>query len=102
MKRGTLVSIFRFNFRIYPGHGPVIEDPVPKIQYYINHRQSKPSANSNQHYCLTASILPFMVAVISSVVDPHGHALFWLSWIRIRMGNADPDLEARKLTKFNK
>jgi hypothetical protein len=40
-------SIPLSDFRIYPGHGPVIEDPVPKIQYYINHRQSKPSANSS-------------------------------------------------------
>ncbi len=31
-----------------------------------------------------------------------GSALILLSWIRIRSGNADPDLRASKLTKLNK
>lgn len=26
---------------IYPGHGPVITDPVSRIQYYIQHRQQR-------------------------------------------------------------
>ena len=26
---------------IYPGHGPVILDPVPKIKYYIEHRMAR-------------------------------------------------------------
>ncbi len=43
---------------------------------------------------------------LSSVVDPdpHGSALIGLSWIRIRIGNADldPDPGAWKLAKINK
>jgi hypothetical protein len=36
-----------------------------------------------------------------SVVDPDspGSAFFWPSWIRVRIGNADPDPDAWKLTK---
>lgn len=26
---------------IYPGHGNIIEDPLPKIQYYIDHRNKR-------------------------------------------------------------
>ncbi|KAH0945661.1 hypothetical protein HN011_007086 [Eciton burchellii] len=26
---------------IYPGHGPVVENPIPHIQYYIKHRQQR-------------------------------------------------------------
>ncbi|EZA54763.1 Beta-lactamase-like protein 2-like protein [Ooceraea biroi] len=26
---------------IYPGHGPVIDDPAPRVQFYINHRQQR-------------------------------------------------------------
>ncbi|KYM98490.1 PREDICTED: endoribonuclease LACTB2 isoform X2 [Cyphomyrmex costatus] len=26
---------------IYPGHGPVLNDPLPHIQYYIKHRQQR-------------------------------------------------------------
>ncbi|XP_046401402.1 endoribonuclease LACTB2 [Ischnura elegans] len=26
---------------IYPGHGPIIEHPTPKIQYYIDHRRKR-------------------------------------------------------------
>jgi hypothetical protein len=42
-----------------------------------------------------------------SFVDPdpdsdlHGSTLIWLSWIRIRMGNVDPDPGTRKLTKIS-
>jgi hypothetical protein len=34
--------------------------------------------------------------------DPHGSALIWLSWIRIRIGNADPDPGIRKFIKINR
>lgn len=27
--------------RIYPAHGNIIDDPVPKIRYYINHRNQR-------------------------------------------------------------
>lgn len=27
--------------KIYPGHGPVLDDPLPRIQYYINHRKQR-------------------------------------------------------------
>jgi hypothetical protein len=29
-----------------------------------------------------------------------GFAMLWLSWIRIRIGSADPDSESRKTTKL--
>nr|XP_040573389.1 endoribonuclease LACTB2-like [Lepeophtheirus salmonis] len=27
--------------KIYPGHGPIIEEPIPKLQYYIAHRNQR-------------------------------------------------------------
>jgi hypothetical protein len=41
------------------------------------------------------------LAVNSSVPDPRGSALIWLSRIQILIGNADPDPGAGKLTKIN-
>jgi hypothetical protein len=32
--------------------------------------------------------------------EPHGSALIWLSWIWIRIGNADPDPGAWKYNKI--
>lgn len=26
---------------IYPGHGPIIEDPVTKLKFYIDHRNQR-------------------------------------------------------------
>jgi hypothetical protein len=42
------------------------------------------------------------ISLQSSVADPdpHGSALIWLSWIRIRIGNADQG--ARKSTQIKK
>jgi hypothetical protein len=42
--------------------------------------------------------------LFTSVVDPdpHGVAFIWLSWIRIRIGNAEPDPGALKFTKIYK
>ncbi len=34
-------------------------------------------------------------------MDPDQLALIWLFWTRIRIGIADPDQGARKLTKIN-
>jgi hypothetical protein len=31
--------------------------------------------------------------------DLHGFALIWMPWVRIRIGNADPDLGTWKLTQ---
>jgi hypothetical protein len=31
--------------------------------------------------------------------DPYGPAFIWLSWIRIRVGNANPIQEQRKMNK---
>jgi hypothetical protein len=39
--------------------------------------------------CVKVKSLVFLSSVLDP--DPHGSALIWLSWIRIRIGNADPD-----------
>jgi hypothetical protein len=45
------------------------------------------------------SFFPHLTILCTSVVDPdpHGSALIWLSWICIRIGNADPDSGAWKM-----
>jgi len=38
----SLNKILKMQLKIiYPGHGPVIEDPTSRIQYYIKHRQQR-------------------------------------------------------------
>ncbi len=46
----------------------------------------------------------FSVLISDVDPDPRGSALSWLLWIRIRIGNADPDLDpwAWKLTKIKR
>lgn len=41
--------------KIYPGHGPVIEDPIEKIQYYIQHRQER---EDQVLHCLASTSQP--------------------------------------------
>ncbi len=55
-------------------------------QSWLNHGPQQP--NGRYPRCL-----------VDIVVVPHGSALIWLSWIRIR---ADPDPGARKFIKINK
>jgi hypothetical protein len=50
---------------------------------YIN-RRNRPSEELLQ------------VGISAADPDPHGSALSLVSWIRIRIGNADPDLGRRK------
>lgn len=54
---------------IYPGHGPVVEDPVPKIQYYINHRNQRENqifeVLKKEHIDLTAMELVKIIYVVS-------------------------------------
>ncbi|GLG96086.1 Beta-lactamase-like protein 2 homolog [Gryllus bimaculatus] len=38
----SLQNILKLNPNIlYPGHGPVVSDPMPKIEYYIHHRNNR-------------------------------------------------------------
>lgn len=38
----SLRTILKIEPRIiYPGHGPIINDPIPRIQYYLQHRQQR-------------------------------------------------------------
>nr|CAH0108731.1 unnamed protein product [Daphnia galeata] len=38
----SLKTILRLNpSKIYPGHGPSIEDPIQRIEYYIHHRNER-------------------------------------------------------------
>ncbi|XP_043470419.1 beta-lactamase-like protein 2 homolog [Leptopilina heterotoma] len=50
---------------IYPGHGPVINDPVPRIQYYIQHRQQREDEILK---CLQNATEPISVMEIVQIV----------------------------------
>lgn len=43
---------------IYPAHGNVVEDPIPKIQYYIKHRQER---EAQVLACLASSLTSMQI-----------------------------------------
>jgi hypothetical protein len=66
----------------------------------VDFSQERGSWNSQRKI----SLIIFFLHILFSVSDPdqYGSALIWLFWIRIRIGNADPDSGAWKLTKNKK
>jgi hypothetical protein len=78
-----------------------------------NYFRARDGTKLETNICCTVRLKPYGFVklhyfVMYSVSDPdtHGSALIWLTWIRIRIENADtypdPDPEARKLTKIKK
>jgi glyoxylase-like metal-dependent hydrolase (beta-lactamase superfamily II) len=64
--------------RLYPGHGPTVEDPAGVLDYYIAHRLQR-EAQVLEAIDAGAREVVDMVARIYADVDPHLHAAAALS-----------------------
>ncbi len=81
---------------------PTASSRLPEISITWEQRLKK-----NQRQCIYADVTSLWIPVVFSWCAKKqccgsGSALIWLSWIRIRIGNADPDPGAWKFTKINK
>nr|ACO14899.1 Beta-lactamase-like protein 2 homolog [Caligus clemensi] len=61
--------------KIYPGHGPVIDDPVDKLEYYISHRNMREEQILNA-FQATSSPLGVMELVKTMYSDVEGNLAF--------------------------
>ena len=60
--------------KLYPGHGPVIEDAVPKVQMYIDHRNMRERQimevlSENTHRWMTPMEMVKIIYVVSTYCD---------------------------------
>jgi len=61
--------------RLYPGHGPVVDDPVPKIEYYIRHRNEREEQVLSQLSSVPCSSMDIVKQVYKDTpVQLHGAA----------------------------
>jgi len=61
--------------RLYPGHGPVVDDPVPKIEYYIRHRNQREEQVLSQLSSVPCSSMDIVKLVYKDTpVQLHGAA----------------------------
>ena len=61
--------------RLYPGHGPVVDDPVPKIEYYIRHRKEREEQVLSQLSSVPCSSMDIVKQVYKDTpVQLHGAA----------------------------